>query len=741
MSFARTKPGKGWFATPLFQTVVFAVCMLLTALQSQAQNATPILDFANLVFEADELSQSEDGETILLRGNVIVDDGTRVLIADHLTLNRLENRATASGNVTMDLGEGQAVHANALLLDEPTTTLLLSGLSVRVRETAVLAAAKATTNGQVLTLDYMAYTACNAPCDIDLYRQRSPLPWRLSARKAMLDSRTDNLHLQGVRLELFGLPVVGLPTLSMPAPYVDRRSGFLRPVAGSETGLGTWIGQPLFLTLGRSADLTLTPVVYTEGLVRMDLEHRIHTSSLEAEITTTLDSQGRAGGLIDLSQQLSPDYDIELNLDWAGELERGTLQSLDQTQIDLHQNRLSVESLSGHSFAELSWQQDRILSDEPEWTDLNWDESGASRARYDWRLPPMDNGSRLRVTGQGLLHRKSALVESSAAWDVRAVTRGGLALTPNLEVGFVASDTTGQFSPWFGAQVGAALPLVRQDRWTSLTLTPTLAVSGLSGASVSDSPHEDQTLLSRSALFDLRSTGNPYGHASDLRADMALDVALYPHGSTDGSGLRASLGQRLSWKDTALAPAIAEVQAQTGALQLNLLAELDTWAIINGDARADSLQAALPRFALQASVPLSEDIRLSGGYKRVHTDEDQQEINTVRADMQLSSQWHGAVGLGTRQTGQSALTMNVEAELGWNFIGDWVAEAAIRQNAFDVRDQDLSFDLYHRCDCLGAQIGVLRERTATETSYSARFALDLPTLFSRDVTQRVFRHR
>jgi hypothetical protein len=65
----------------------------------------------------------------------------------------------------------------------------------------------------------------------------------------------------------------------------------------------------------------------------------------------------------------------------------------------------------------------------------------------------------------------------------------------------------------------------------------------------------------------------------------------------------------------------------------------------------------------------------------------------------------------------------------------------VRQNVFSREDQDLSFDLFHRCDCLGLQFGVLRERSPSGTEYSARLGLDLPTLFQGQASPTVFRHR
>ena len=52
MPFGRTNPCLSWFASPLFQAGVVAICFLLSALHAQAQISAQMLDMANLVFEA-----------------------------------------------------------------------------------------------------------------------------------------------------------------------------------------------------------------------------------------------------------------------------------------------------------------------------------------------------------------------------------------------------------------------------------------------------------------------------------------------------------------------------------------------------------------------------------------------------------------------------------------------------------------------------------------------------------------
>lgn len=740
MPLGRTNPCFSWFASPLFQAGVVAICFLLSALHAQAQISAQMLDMANLVFEADELTQGDDGETVILRGNVMVEDGQNLLIADRVTLNTESGRAAASGNVVLDLGEEQVIYSDALLLDQPSLSLLLSNLSTRLRDEAVVAAAKASTDGKTVTLDFVAYTACEAPCVIDDYLSRDPLPWSLKARRAVLDQETGVLRMRGVRLEIFDVPVFVAPRLDLPSPAVKRRTGFLAPMGGASAGLGAWGGIPLFITLGPSADMTVMPALYSDGLIRLDLEHRINTGALEAELKGTLDADGRGGMMVDAKQQLSNVYGISLNLDWAGEWDQGTLRDLSQTGLDYHLNTLSLDASKGHSFGSLALHQDMLLTDDADFADLDWDGSWVPRASFDLRLPPPRNGTRLRLTGQGILLSDQSLVESSLTWDARAITQGGIELTPSMEAGFVGNEAADRFTPWIGAQLGAALPLIRHDHLSSVSLTPRLALSGLTSAFASGSPHDDGLLLSRSTLFDLRSQGDPFNHDSDFRLDAALDVSVYPNRGKADLGLRASLGQRLSLKDSALAPAVFEFQGQMAEVKIDLKAEIDSQTLLTESLALEEAAKALPRLALDASVPIGKSVTLAGAHRRIQTDEDQRLTNTVRTEIDWASSFSTSLGLAARQSREGS-SLDVESGLSWTVTGDWVAETKWRQRLFQWKNNDLSFDLYHRCDCLGVQLGVLREQTASGTEYSARFALDLPTLFSASDSPTVLRHR
>ena len=749
--------------------VILAVSLLgLPRSDAQAQAFDGPLslsfDLDSMTFEADALQREGEDGFLQLTGNVLLEDEQTRLHADTLLLDTDRRQAKAVGNVSVETvgSDGEPAlnfTAQSLSLDQATAGILLDGLALRLREQAIMAAARVRFSDGEIALDHVAYTACEAPCNIDDYRGRDPLPWRLTARRAVLDQTSDTLRLYGVRLRLFEVPVLALPYLAVPSPEVSRKTGLLAPKLGFRSSEGGHLGVPFYVVLGPSADTTLTPVFFTDGRVRLDTELRLALPSLSATGRASTDTTGAMGGQIegalDLIDTPATHRRLSLDFDWTEELERGQWQALDQTGQDLTLNRLGLTGAWGHSFAELALLQDQLLLAPAETEDSwlsGWDESLATRARVDLRLPPLPGGGRLRLAGQGLVWQEQGWLEASAGYSGPLITNSGLVLAPELRAGAVAEAVSGSLSPWLGGQMRASLPLTRPGPYNIASLTPQLAITGLSGADLSidglTSPLDANTdVLSRASLFDLRSGSDPFQHDPDIRLDAALDFALYPMGpGTSDLGLRGSLGQRLSWTEAALSPTLAALTIDAGGMQLDLNGQIDTLALIeDGD-----WSEALPRLSVDLRLPLSDSVALRGRHARLQNELDTADVTALGVDLTLGSHWTASMGMTARsQAGEDddgavggRGSLRAFGELGWNFAGDWVAEAAVSQNVLNPADQDLSFDIYHRCDCLTAQLGLLRERDAEGSEYKARVALSLPTLFSRDLTSpTLFQHQ
>lgn len=97
------------------------------------------------------------------------------------------------------------------------------------------------------------------PCECDF---KNP-SWSISSTSAVVDTENDRVSMTNPIIRIKDIPVLWLPWLSL--PLTDRQSGLLfpRPATSPITGFG--LELPVYLTLGRSADLTLTPGFFLGG--------------------------------------------------------------------------------------------------------------------------------------------------------------------------------------------------------------------------------------------------------------------------------------------------------------------------------------------------------------------------------------------------------------------------------------------------------------------------------------------
>ena len=258
-------------------------------LLARAAAPPPTLAVAGDVqLSADRLTYEGATGRVLLEGNAVIRRGAVVLRARTASWDPTTGEVRASGNVLLTdptrvvsadavravLGESvEAEGVLALVKGEPAD---LSGLrsaaearrAGRNRVTLSGDRLRGTADGR-MRLTHARLTLCDCPGG-------AAPSWEVSAREAdVIPGKRAILHWPIVRITprfLFvdrPVPVLVVPWLYL--PLGERQSGILIPVVGSTGATGFSIAEPLYLTLGRSADATLTPE-YAFGRGRSDVE-------------------------------------------------------------------------------------------------------------------------------------------------------------------------------------------------------------------------------------------------------------------------------------------------------------------------------------------------------------------------------------------------------------------------------------------------------------------------------------
>jgi len=172
--------------------------------------------------------------------------------ADHVVLDGDTMRG--EGHVVVRIGDLTVSGTTFTATLEETPSVTLTDAEVSDGPIA-LTAETLTFDGETLSGTGISYTGCG--CAV-------PPPWRVTAAEAeWVPEQTVRFHRATLRL--LEVPVLPVPSGKLP---LERRSGLLLPAVGHGTD-GWRFAQPMYLVLGRSADLTLTPEVRTKRSVRL----------------------------------------------------------------------------------------------------------------------------------------------------------------------------------------------------------------------------------------------------------------------------------------------------------------------------------------------------------------------------------------------------------------------------------------------------------------------------------------
>jgi len=242
------------------------------------------------VLESD-LPQSRHDDVYYAAGNVTLTYEDHLLQADSITYNDDTGDVTAEGHVELSGGDNdEHIHASHATYNLHTQTGRFYDVtgSVGLSHAASALPVASNTNAGIATTATSrqpayqngnpflfegkivvktgpdAYTVYNGSVTSCLL----PHPdWQLFARKISVDN--GEAHAANSTFTLLGLPLLFLPYVTHPVDVEQRQSGILIPAFGySSASKGTGskgltIGEQVYLTLGRSADLTVGSLYYS----------------------------------------------------------------------------------------------------------------------------------------------------------------------------------------------------------------------------------------------------------------------------------------------------------------------------------------------------------------------------------------------------------------------------------------------------------------------------------------------
>ncbi|HZI94900.1 MAG TPA: LPS assembly protein LptD, partial [Patescibacteria group bacterium] len=213
------------------------------------------------VISANKFEQVSEGE-LLLTGDVDLRYGDLRLLADTVHFNDKTHQVQAEGNVVLMLGKSQ-ISGDRLEMDSETRLATVWNAHGYMDPDVIFQAEKleriaedkvVITNGTV--------TTCTQPTPY----------WAFHVTSALL--HLDHYaHMKNVAFKVEKAPVIYLPYLVWPMKK-DRASGLLLPNVGYSKQRGSFIGNALYLVLGRSQDATLYYDLYGRTGTGLGFEYR-----------------------------------------------------------------------------------------------------------------------------------------------------------------------------------------------------------------------------------------------------------------------------------------------------------------------------------------------------------------------------------------------------------------------------------------------------------------------------------
>lgn len=403
--------------------------------QGDATVAAPTVDDTATDFTADRVEYANDSEIVTASGQVrLVREGNRVR-ADRLTWNRRTGEVRAEGNVVVVNPGGDAAYGESVVLTDTLRTGAVDNLLLVLADGSRLAATRGTVAGAISTLDQVAYTPCPVVDGAGCPRKPS---WQINAVRVVRDTDRKRITFQRAQLEVFGVKLPTLPTLSI-STGTGGTNGLLAPSFEYTRTNGFEIALPYYLRLAPNRDLTIVPHLYTATLPAIEASYRAlnergaYRIGGFATYSTRLASGTTGVGTRDFRGYLDASGRFQLDPHWSirGSIRRATdrtvLRRYDISREDKLRSVVQAERIGRDTyFSAASWAVQTLRAG---------DDQGAlpvALPELDYRRRLVDPllGGRVELQLNGLALVRSEgqdtqRVFAGARWDLRRLTPFG----------------------------------------------------------------------------------------------------------------------------------------------------------------------------------------------------------------------------------------------------------------------------------------------------------------------------
>ncbi|HSS20895.1 MAG TPA: LPS assembly protein LptD [Pyrinomonadaceae bacterium] len=220
------------------------------------------------------VSGPKEARVFVYEGNVDAKIGTYRLQADRVTVYEATNKVVAEGNVVFDQGDQQRITGSSAEWNYKTKTGFFINSTGFTNQTADGTRLYFTADRvDKVSLDTIIATNVQVTaCDEDVPK------WSFHAGRIKIKTG-DRVRLYSPNLRVKHVPIFYLPYASVSLKRGDRASGFLTPTFGGAGKKGFRVSNAYYLTLGRSADVTVRSDILSARGVGTGVDFRTRANS------------------------------------------------------------------------------------------------------------------------------------------------------------------------------------------------------------------------------------------------------------------------------------------------------------------------------------------------------------------------------------------------------------------------------------------------------------------------------
>ena len=320
---------------------------------------------AQIDFAADRLEYLDDADTVTATGDVRLSrEGNRIR-ADRVVWNRKTGEVRALGNVSVVNPGGDTAYGDSVVLTDTLRDGMVDNLLLVLADGGRLAARSGNRHDGVTTLSQAAYSPCPVVDSDGCPKKPS---WQISAVRVVHDANRKTIKFSRARLDVFGVPIFVLPTLTV-STSGDGGAGFLVPNVEYTRTNGVELDLPYYFRIAPNRDILLTPRLFSAAPPALAVRYRALTDIGAYQISGfgTLSTRLPSGtvvapGTLDFRGYLDASGKLQFDPFWSlsGSIRRATdrtlLRRYDISFDDRLRSTVALERIDPTSyFAATGW--------------------------------------------------------------------------------------------------------------------------------------------------------------------------------------------------------------------------------------------------------------------------------------------------------------------------------------------------------------------------------------------------